>query len=454
MLASTLAGVPHLAQGTAQASVTRREAAPVEVRQIDGRWVLLRGGEPYHVNGVGGTQNMELLAAVGGNSVRTWGVDDSTIRVLDRAHELGLTVTVGIWMESRGQGGDYSKPELREKQLERVRTWVPRLKDHPALLIWGIGNESEVRNNVPEYWQHLNEMARLCKELDPNHPTMHVTAEAGGAEGYGARLREFAPAIDIWGINSYRGMFTLRQRLQKQGFDGPYMVTEFGATGAWESPTTEWGAPLEQSSTEKAAQFARLFQEQVHGNPQLLGTYAFHWVQRPNPSHTWFSLLRHDGRPVEVVDTLQRQWTGRWPDDLGPRIHGIESPVARAVVRPDVEFSAEVKAFDPEGHPLQVEWMIRLDRNNRSWPPGSPMTDDEMNDLLVESTGQELKFRTPRVPDRYRLLVFVTDPGGKVATASEPFYVSADGILPEHERRRPPATQPQTPITHENQRNP
>jgi hypothetical protein len=429
-------------------------AIPVEVRQVDGRWILLRGGAPYFVNGVGGTQNMELLAAIGGNSVRTWGVDENTIQVLDRAHELGLTVTVGIWMESRGQGGDYSNPELREKQLDRIRTWVPKLKDHPALLIWGIGNESEVRNNVPEYWQHLNELAKLCKELDPNHPTMHVTAEAGGGDGYGAPLREFAPEIDIWGINSYQGMFSLRQRLARQGFSGPYLVCEFGATGPWEAPKTEWGAPIEQSSMEKAAQFARLFAEQVDNNPQLLGTYAFHWVQRPNPSHTWFSLLRPDGAPLSVVDTLQRQWTGRWPENLGPQVMGIRSDLVRNVVLPNTVFAATVNAFDPEGTPLKVEWMLRLDRHNRTWPKDGPMTDADMDALILESSEGTVRFRTPPVPDRYRLLVWVTDAGGKVGSASEPFYVSADGVLPDHERPRPPTTQPQAPLTHENQIDP
>ncbi|HMO26682.1 MAG TPA: glycoside hydrolase family 2 TIM barrel-domain containing protein, partial [Tepidisphaeraceae bacterium] len=130
----------------AQPAADESAGVKVEVVRTESGWQLLRGGERYFVNGVGGSQNMELLAAVGGNSIRTWGVDENTIKVLDRAHALGLTVTVGIWMEARSQGGDYSNPELREKQLERIRTWVPKLKDHPALLIWGIGNESEVPN--------------------------------------------------------------------------------------------------------------------------------------------------------------------------------------------------------------------------------------------------------------------------------------------------------------------
>lgn len=412
----------------------------VRVVQTDQGWQLQRNGEPYFIRGVGGDQHLDLLVEVGGNSIRTWGVGDNTQSILDRAHELGLTVTLGIWMEQRSQGGDYSQPELRARQIERVRQTVSRFRDHPALLIWGIGNESEVRNNTPEYWRHLNDLATLCKELDPNHPTMHVTAETGGEDGYGARLRELAPAIDIWGINSYGGMFTLRQRLARQRWTGPYLITEFGARGTWEMPKTAWGHPFEQTSTEKAAQFARLFREQIDNNPQVLGSYAFHWISRSNPSHTWFSLLRPDGRPTEIVDTLQRQWTGSWPDDLGPKVIAIDSEIAAAVVRPDTPMTATVRAFDPEGGPLRIEWMIRLDRHQRSWPADARMNDADMQQLIVHQSGDRVTFRTPPVEDAFRLLVFVTDESGKTATANVPFFVAVDG--------RPPQSQT-TPATDE-----
>jgi hypothetical protein len=419
----------------------------VTVERIDDGWQLIRNGEPYFVQGVGGYHNLELLASLGANSIRTWGIGENTREILDKAHELGLTVTLGIWMEARSQGGDYSDPAVREMQLERVRRWVPEFRDHPALLIWGVGNESEVRNNTPEYWQHLNAMAKLVKELDPNHPTMKVTAEAGGGEGgYGAMLREYAPEIDIFGINSYGGIFTLRQRLKRQGWDGPVLIGEFGARGTWEMERTEWGHPFEQTSTQKAAMFARAFREQINDNPQMLGSYAFHWVQRPNPSHTWFSLMRPDGTPLEIVDTLQRVWTGEWPQNLGPKVERLETDVYGAEVPPDTEFTATIHAYDPQGGPLEVQWMLRLDRNNRTWPEGGAMTDADMDDLIFEQNGNTVRFRTPPVEDAFRLLVFVSNDTGKVATANTPFRVSQDAVLPDGravERREvdaPPAT--------------
>ena len=52
------------------------------VKQSDGTFTLLRNGEPYLVKGAGtgggqglGGGDLELLAASGGNSIRTWGIE-------------------------------------------------------------------------------------------------------------------------------------------------------------------------------------------------------------------------------------------------------------------------------------------------------------------------------------------------------------------------------------------
>lgn len=54
-------------------SVAAADAIPVELRQTEGGWQLLRGGEPYFIRGAGGDGSLEQLAAAGANSIRTWG---------------------------------------------------------------------------------------------------------------------------------------------------------------------------------------------------------------------------------------------------------------------------------------------------------------------------------------------------------------------------------------------
>ena len=67
---------------------------------------------------------MELLAELGGNSVRTWGVGPSLGRQLDEAHRLGLTVCVGIWLGQVRQGFDYGDPAQVARQYESVKRAV------------------------------------------------------------------------------------------------------------------------------------------------------------------------------------------------------------------------------------------------------------------------------------------------------------------------------------------
>lgn len=396
----------------------------VEVVRTEKGWQLMRGGEPYFIKGTGGGVRMEMIAASGGNSFRTWGIHEDTLSNMDRAHELGLTVTLGFWLPHRGPKdnpvNDYADPEFRQKQLDRLRAAVLKFRDHPALLIWALGNETEQGNNLPEYWSLLNEMALLVKQLDPNHPTMTVTAEIGG--NFEKMLAEYAPAIDIWGINSYAGLFTLRERLDRRGYDGPFIVTEFGPRGHWEVPRTQWRAPIEQTSTEKAGQYAFLYQNVIAADPRCLGSYVFLWGQKHEATETWFSMFSR-GRPTELVDTMHRMWTGHWPDDLAPKVVGLQSELAMNRVPPGRQFDVTLNAFDPEGQPLTIEWEIQSSVRREGQGLGEEDLAPERYKGLIEGTGLRVKVTTPTEPGAYRLFAWAVDPGGKVATINVPFEV-------------------------------
>ena len=55
-----------------------------------------------------GDTNLDLLVDLGGNTIRTWGVDEDTKKLLDRAEELGVMVTLGLWVEHKRHGFDYT----------------------------------------------------------------------------------------------------------------------------------------------------------------------------------------------------------------------------------------------------------------------------------------------------------------------------------------------------------
>ena len=106
-------------------------------------WVLKVDGNPFYIKGAGGETELNILLEAGGNTIRTWGTENAQA-VLDNAHKLGIKVMLGLWVQHERHGFDYNNVTKVNAQLERFRSEVRKYKDHPALLIWCIGNEYEL----------------------------------------------------------------------------------------------------------------------------------------------------------------------------------------------------------------------------------------------------------------------------------------------------------------------
>ena len=405
------------------------EAARVELNKTAAGWQLLRGGEPYFIRGAGGDGSPEALAAAGANSLRTWGADDIDAR-LDAAHAHGLSVTVGIWLGHERHGFDYEDEDQVRKQFERARQTVLRYKDHPAVLIWGVGNEMEgfESGDNPAIWAAVNDIAAMIKELDPDHPTMTVTAEIGG--GRIASLNELCPAIDIHGINSYGGAPSLAERYRAAGGKKPYIITEFGPPGSWEVPKTDWGAPLEPASTEKAAFYRKAYERSVAGAPSLaLGSYAFTWGYKMEATATWFGMLLPDGARLGSVDVMTELWSGRPPEDLAPTVEPllVKGPTR---VDPGDEVQALAVIADPEGGAVRARWALRPESGE--YTTGGdfrPMVPD-VEGAIIEGDADSARVRMPEQPGPYRLFLYAYDEAGNAGTANVPLLVKGERRTP------------------------
>ena len=396
------------------AAIGRAEPVPVELQQVDGQWQLLRGGQPYLIRGAGGDGPLDRLAAAGANSIRTWSTENVG-PILDEADALGMTVTVGIWLEHERHDFDYGDKDQVKAQLQRVREAVLRFKDHPALLLWGVGNEMEgfESGDDPQIWAAVNEVAAMIKELDPYHPTMTVTAEIGG--GRIEMVHRHAPAIDIHGINSYGGAATLARRLQEGGATKPYVITEFGPAGPWEMPTTDWGAPYEQTSTQKADFYRRAYQQSILDNPGMgLGGYAFLWGHKMEGTATWFGMLLDDGSRLGSLDAMEELWSGNAPADLAPAID------------PGTEIVAATSVADPEGEPVSLRWVLRPESGDYvtggDFRPNLP----DIEGAVLETEDGMATVRMPDEPGAYRLFAYASDPAGNAATANIPLLVKGE----------------------------
>ena len=410
-------------------SASHADAIPVELRQTTQGWQLLRDGEPYFIRGAGGNSSLPELAAAGGNSIRTWGADDIDA-LLDEAHELGLSVTVGIWLGHERHGFDYDDEAQVREQLERARRAVLRYKDHPAVLLWGIGNEMEgyESGDNPAIWKAVNDVAALVKELDPAHPTITVTADIGG--GRVKSVNELGPAIDIHGVNSYGGAPSLLERYRKAGGTKPFVLTEFGPPGAWEVPKSEWGAPFELTSTAKAAFYRRSYERSVAGAPGLaLGSYVFIWGYKMEATGTWFGMFLPDGSRLAAVDVMTELWSGKTPADLAPTIEPLTID-GKTQVDPGDEVRVRAAVADPEGGPVNARWVLRPESGE--YDTGGdfrPMLPD-IDGAVLENRIDGARIRMPEQPGPYRLYLYVNDKAGNAATANVPLLIKGERRTP------------------------
>jgi hypothetical protein len=400
-------------------------AIPVELKHTSQGWQLLRGGKPYFIRGAGGDASLEQLAAAGANSVRTWGADDVGAR-LDAAHALGLSVTVGIWLGHERHGFDYDDAARVREQLQRARQTVLHYRDHPAVLLWGIGNEMEgfESGDNPAIWKAVNDIAAMVKQLDPAHPTMTVTSEIGGGRIEGVHKR--CSAIDIHGINSYVGALSLAERYREGGATKPYVLTEFGPPGVWEIPKNAWGAPAEPTSTEKAECYRRSYEQGVLAAPDFaLGSYVFTWGYKMEATATWYGMFLDDGARLGAVDVMTRLWSGSPPADLAPTVEPLVVE-GEPGVDPGARVRVRATIADPEGTAIRVRWVLRRESGDDA-PGGDyrPML-PEIEGVVLEGDKDGALLRMPEEPGAYRLFLYAYDASGNAATANVPLLVKGE----------------------------
>jgi hypothetical protein len=410
-----------------------QEHSPVKVevvRTADGDR-LLRGGVPYPVRGAGmARDDIARFAAHGGNSIRNWTTRDrpqDIRKLLDEAQAHGVTVALGLPMQSERSGFDYDDPVAVAAQLEALLTDVLRYRNHPALLLWIIGNELNHSHTNPRVYDAVNDVAKMIEELDPMHPT--TTAIAGASPAVIAEVLDRAPALDFLSFQLYGKLFALPELVRSAGFDRPFMVTEWGTIGYWEMEKTPWGAPVELTSSEKADVILRAYQEVLAGfDGRLLGSYVFLWGQKQERTPTWFGLLLEDGSETESVDVMHYLWNGTWPANRTPRVEAarLDGRGAREGVTlvAGATYAAEFELRDPEGDPLRFRWEVKPE--SESGQAGGDFEEPiaSIDGWLSDPAAARTSVTVPR-PGRYRLFACAYDDHGHAAHANIPFLVEA-----------------------------
>lgn len=403
--------------------------AKVTLTNTDGKFQLLVNGEPFYIKGAGlEFGNIAAVAKHNGNSFRTWRTENGKQtgkEILDEAHKNGLMVTMGIEVERERHGFDYNDSIAVKKQLERIKSEVMALKDHPALLIWGIGNELNLRYTNPKVWDAVNDISKMIHEVDPNHLT--TTMLAGISQNEVTLIKEKCPDIDILSVQMYGDLPNLPKLIREFGWEGPYMVTEWGATGHWEVPTTTWKAPIEENSTLKAANYLKRYKGGIEADSlQCIGSYVFLWGNKQERTPTWYGIYLEDGKETESVDVMHFVWNNKWPDNRTPQIVSYtingKTSYENVMMEAGKSYTASLKISDFENDAIKYSWEILpesvelSDGGDLEARPKSVAID------IVNQKDGELTFKSP-VAGIYRLFVYADDGNGHAATANIPFMV-------------------------------
>ncbi|MHC4414155.1 MAG: glycoside hydrolase family 2 TIM barrel-domain containing protein [Planctomycetota bacterium] len=289
---------------------------------------ILVDGEPFFVRGIGYDsivpddygRDFSLMAEAKVNTIRLWSQGDCTFATLDSADEHGLMVVQGYWLP-RGDGGagpvDYTDPSFRAAIRSSVRNWVSCYRDHPAVLLWVLGNEVFANlspgdpDNVGGFASLLDELAGLVHAVDPHHLVSYAAVNLEPIEHL------CATGIDIYGANSYAAVDDVLQGYGAAGCAKPLAFWEYGGDGWWE---TDWDTYCER---QRARDYGRRAMSIFRSRGLTVGGCAFAWVDKTENDETGWGLVDDDRRAREQLRAVNGVYLSQHlvPEDAAVRIH-------------------------------------------------------------------------------------------------------------------------------------
>ena len=401
--------------------------ATVYVKKDNGRFELYRNGKPFLIKGAAGHTNLAKLKAIGGNTIRTY--DTLNLKpILDDAAAQGLAVMVGIPLpESEYSATTYNKPAVAKKQFEDIKKFVNQYKDHPALLIWCVGNEVDFSPNIKllDFYREYNRIVDMIHQDDPNHP---VTTAMNNFYPKNLICISLFTDIDILSTNYFKSLDEMADDLTLVStiWRGPFIVSEWGIDGPWRAARNAWGARIEETSQKKAERYRHVYQFMPVNNSAFLGSLAFYWGSKQETTHTWFSMFDQDGRQSDAVGVMEENWTGRNSQPKAPDLDFMlinkKGAMENIILKPGVRAEASLSISSPDSSAFTVweiypeDWFFpNNEKNNKKLKA--------VKDVFVATGYKTASFKAPATEGPYRIFATVYNKSGSFATCNTPFYV-------------------------------
>ncbi|MFH0940463.1 MAG: glycoside hydrolase family 2 TIM barrel-domain containing protein [Candidatus Omnitrophota bacterium] len=262
------------------------------------------------------TGDFELMKRMGVNTIRLY-LQPFPIRkpiLQDLYRRFGIRVIIGDFLGKYAlgsganwhEGTDYENPAHKKAMLESVKKMVLEHKDEPYVLMWLLGNENVYgvacnADKKPEaFYKFANEAARLIKSLDRDHPV----AIANGDVLYLDRFAKYAPDVDAFGANAYRGDYGFGTfwQMVKELADRPAFITEYGCSAYVYCLSREAAEEKQADYLEAAWRDIVDNSAFADGQGNAVGGILFEWLDE------WWK-----GYEPSVHDT-KGLWVGPFPD--------------------------------------------------------------------------------------------------------------------------------------------
>lgn len=383
-----------------------RQGNIVKVIGSKGHWQLTVNGEVFDIKGVGlgravghdGVDYLAMARDLGANVVRTWGVNQGDRRYLDTAHRYGLYVQAGIWLNPVRENSKHSYLDkgYQKKVRGEVLRYIRRYKDHPAVIIWNIGNEVVFWTKKEEervaFCQFLESVIQEVHKIDPDHPVVYTSASVNDVP----YLKKYVPSLDIVGINTYGGVDHIHKELTAT-FNIPYVITEFGSLGEWDRGKDANGVSFELNDESKTSYYKQLAHQikQLYGH--CLGGFVFFLGDTTQVSLTWWNINQGKLKKYTywMMEDFYKGRTFRRPPFVVKNIR-----ISRSKLKPGEEFevTTELKKVLDTDEKISYAYLASTASEEVLLEyPNGPVS------LVVRGEGPVVTIRAPKKPGTYRI---------------------------------------------------
>ena len=384
-------------------------------------------------------------SSAGANTIRTYSPYDlggsraAIIASLNRLYSMNLFVIMGVGVSTEESGFNYNDATARAQQINKLKFEIDICKGHPAIIAWCLGNECDQKSGTgsvnTNVWTDINELAAYVKSVD-GRPTSTAITGIWNNRTTVADIKAKAPNLNFICVNNYEGAVeSLHTNWTKSGIGKPYLLSEFGPRGTWDSAvaSNSYGCLFEPTSSEKARSYRSIYSNNVvsHRSAGCLGSCVFLWgYQTHGAVQTWYTMFDHfKGYALSAVDVMHEMWTGTAVSNRCPVIAAstdlkIDGATTGATIEMGygTRHTATVAAYDPDGDALTYDWYLTLDENIS----GKPIK----GAFLGTTTSGEMTFSSPASKGNYRLIVYARDVAhAKTACASLPFTVTSSSTI-------------------------